>query len=100
MGQTEVCPTYTSRIERVITSGFANILRAYLEDYILTTNMYGGLSYPICLLSRNIAVYRVSIYLSKEVQIELFPSRCVCIPSFNKFNRPYTTNTLIDTNLR
>ena len=60
-----ICSTYTSCIERVIEGDFATISSAYLVDYILTTKMSGGLIYPICPLSHNVAVLRVSTYLSK-----------------------------------
>jgi hypothetical protein len=60
-----ICSTYTSCVERVITNDFATIASEYLVDYILTTKMSSGLNYPICPLSHNIAVFRVSMYLSK-----------------------------------
>jgi hypothetical protein len=60
-----ICPSFTSCVERAITSDFATISTPYLADYILRTKMSSGLSYPICSLPHNIAVYRVSMYLSK-----------------------------------
>jgi hypothetical protein len=60
-----ICSTSTSCVERVITSDFATLSSAYLVDYILITKMSGGLSYPICPLSHNVAIWRVSMYLSK-----------------------------------
>jgi hypothetical protein len=60
-----ICSTYKSCVERVIKSDFATISSEYLVDYILTTKMSGGLNYPICPLSHNVAVFRVSMYLSK-----------------------------------
>jgi hypothetical protein len=60
-----ICSTYTSCVESVIKSDFATISSAYLVDYVLTTKMSEGLTYPICPLSHNVAVFRVSTYLSK-----------------------------------
>ena len=60
-----ICYTYTSCVERDIRSDFTTISSAYLVAYILTTKISTGLSYPICPLPHNIAVFRVSMYLSK-----------------------------------
>jgi len=60
-----VCSTYTYCVEKVTKSNFATISTAYLVDHILKTKMSEGLSYPICSLSHNVAVFRVSTYLSK-----------------------------------
>jgi hypothetical protein len=60
-----ICPSELSCLERVFTSDFATISTAGLVDYIHTTKMSGGLIYPICPLSDNIAVFRGSTYLSK-----------------------------------
>jgi hypothetical protein len=59
------CSTYTSCLERVITSDFATISTDYSVDYVLTTKMSGDLSNPICRLPHNVAVFRLSTYLSK-----------------------------------
>jgi hypothetical protein len=60
-----VCPTYMSCVERVIRSDFATISSAYFIANIRKMKMSGGLTYPICPLSHNIAVFRGSTYLSK-----------------------------------
>jgi hypothetical protein len=60
-----ICSTEMSCLERVITSDFATISNPGLVDYFLTTKMSGVLTHTICPLSHNIAVFRVSTYLSK-----------------------------------
>jgi hypothetical protein len=60
-----ICNNYASCIERVITSDFATISTPYLVDSILATEMSDGLTYPICPISHNIAVYSNSMYVTK-----------------------------------
>jgi hypothetical protein len=60
-----ICTSFVSCVERAITSDFATLSTPYLVDNILRTKISDGLTYPICSLPHNIAVYRASMYVSK-----------------------------------